>query len=97
MIVQKRDSNRIRHSVREGGRQDLSETKHGDHFRIADFPGVGTGKQNAVTLNHFVRLGVVGALKHKNNESDGNEIALLEPVGTKSHRKEVGARPLSCL
>lgn len=35
---------------------------------------------------------VVGALKHKNNESDGNEIALLEPVGTKSHRKEVGAK-----
>jgi integrase len=35
---------------------------------------------------------VVGALKHKNNESDGNEIALLEPVGTKPHRKEVGAK-----
>jgi hypothetical protein len=24
--------------------------------RDADFPGVGIGKQNAVTLNHFVRL-----------------------------------------
>jgi hypothetical protein len=35
---------------------------------------------------------VVGARKHKNNQSDGNEIALLEPVGTKSHRKGVGAK-----
>jgi hypothetical protein len=27
-----------------------------DYLCVADFPGVGRGKQNAVTLNYFVRL-----------------------------------------
>jgi hypothetical protein len=35
---------------------------------------------------------VVGPLRKRNNDGDGNKVALLEPDGTKSKGKEVGAR-----
>src|ERR1700733_9598143 len=35
---------------------------------------------------------VVRPLRAQNHESDGNKVALLEPVGTKSNGKEVGTK-----
>jgi integrase len=34
---------------------------------------------------------VVAPIRSENNHGNGNEVALLEPNGTNSHRKEVGA------
>ena len=61
---------------------------HGSDAMIKHY----TARWQANNASEMAKLQpVINPSRLQNNSGDGNEVALLEPNGTKSHRKEVGA------